>query len=55
MRLEATDASVEIITKSPDAEDRTVSHEAIYRWIYALPKGKLAKSFDPAAIRTYEA
>ncbi|MGN5734279.1 transposase [Arthrobacter psychrochitiniphilus] len=44
LRLEATDASVETITKSPDAEGRTVSHGAIYRWIYALPKGELAKS-----------
>lgn len=44
LRLEATDASVETMTKSPDAEGRTVSHEAIYRWIYALPKGELAKS-----------
>ncbi|PXA64482.1 IS30 family transposase [Arthrobacter psychrochitiniphilus] len=43
LRLEATDASVETMTKSPDAEGRTVSHEAIYRWIYALPKGELAK------------
>nr|WP_233912018.1 hypothetical protein [Arthrobacter polaris] len=32
------------MTKSPDAQGRTVSHEAIYRWIYALPKGELAKS-----------
>ncbi len=44
LRLEATDASVEIMTKSPDAQGRTVSHEAIYRWIYALRKGELAKS-----------
>lgn len=44
LRLEATDASVETMTKSPDAQGRTVSHEAIYRWIYALPKGELAKS-----------
>ena len=27
-----------------DAGGRTVSHEAVYRWIYALPKGELAKS-----------
>lgn len=44
LRLEATDTSVETMTKSPDAEGHTVSHEAIYRWIYALPKGELAKS-----------
>ena len=28
---------------SPNAEGRTVSHEAIYQFIYALPKGELAK------------
>lgn len=46
LRLEANDAaaSVETMTNSPDAEGRIVSHEAIYRWIYALPKGELAKS-----------
>lgn len=31
LRLEATHASVETMTKSPDAQGRTVSHEAIYR------------------------
>lgn len=30
LRLEAIDASVETMTKSPDAEGRTVSHGAIY-------------------------
>ncbi len=44
LRLEATETSVETMVKSPDAQGRTVSHEAIYRWIYALPKGELAKS-----------
>nr|WP_200171010.1 hypothetical protein [Tomitella cavernea] len=29
---------------SPDAAGWTVSHEAIYRWIYALPNGEWAKS-----------
>ncbi|MET4059471.1 hypothetical protein ABIB35_001002 [Arthrobacter sp. UYP6] len=42
LHLEAHDASVETMTKSPDAEGRTVSHEAIRRWIYGLPKGELA-------------
>ena len=28
----------------------TVSHEAIYTWIYALPKGELAQAGDPAAL-----
>jgi transposase, IS30 family len=44
LRLEATDVSVETMTKSPDAQGRTVSHEALHRWIYARPKGELAKS-----------
>lgn len=44
LRLEARDATVEPVANSIDAAGRTVSHEAIYRWIYALPKGELAKS-----------
>lgn len=44
LRLEAVDASVETMNGSPNAHARTVSHEAIYRWIYALPKGELAKA-----------
>ncbi|WP_245703114.1 helix-turn-helix domain-containing protein [Raineyella antarctica] len=43
LRLEADDASVEAMKHSPEAGGRTVSHEAIYRWIYALPKGELAR------------
>lgn len=43
LQLEAQDVTVGIMTKSPDAEGRTVSHEAIYQYIYALPKGELAK------------
>lgn len=43
LRLEATDATVGAMAKSPDAHGRTVSHEAIYQWIYAHPKGELAK------------
>jgi IS30 family transposase len=43
LHLEATDVSVEPMTHSPAAEGKTVSHEAIYRWIYALPKGELVK------------
>ena len=39
LHLEATDSSVETMTKSPHAQGRVVSHESIYRWIYALPKG----------------
>jgi IS30 family transposase len=44
LHLEATNLTVETMTKSPDVQGRTVSHEAIYRWIYALPKGELARS-----------
>lgn len=44
LHLEAGDATVETMVHSPDADGRTVSHEAIYRWIYALPKGELAKA-----------
>ena len=43
LRLEATDVSVGLMSHSPDAQGRTVSHEAIYRWIYAHPKGELAR------------
>lgn len=43
LRKEATDASVKTMRHSPPAEGRTVSHEAIYRYIYALPKGELAE------------
>lgn len=35
---------METITESPDTEGATVAHEALYRWIYALPKGELAKA-----------
>ncbi|MFT4127769.1 MAG: IS30 family transposase [Gordonia sp. (in: high G+C Gram-positive bacteria)] len=41
LRLEARDTTVGTVNRSPDALGRTVSHEAIYRWIYALPKGEL--------------
>lgn len=44
LRLEAQDASVATMKHSPEAQGRTVSHEAIYRWIYAHPKGELARS-----------
>ena len=43
LRLEAEDTTVGLMTASPPADGRTVSHEAIYRFIYALPKGELAK------------
>jgi len=42
LRREASDASVATMKHSPDAQGRTVSHEAIYQYVYALPKGELA-------------
>lgn len=42
LRLEAADASVDLMEGSAPADGATVSHESIYRWIYALPKGELA-------------
>lgn len=44
LRLESDDTTVDTMVHSPDAAGRTVSHEAIYQWIYALPKGELAKA-----------
>lgn len=43
LHLEASDATVELMNASPDAQGAGVSHESIYRWIYALPKGELAR------------
>lgn len=43
LRIEATDTSVGPVKGSPSAQGHTVSHEAIYRYIYALPKGELAR------------
>lgn len=43
LTLEAQDASVGPVNRSPSAEGHTVSHEAIYRYLYALPKGELAR------------
>lgn len=42
LRLEASDASVTTMPHSPAAQGRTISHEAIYRWIYAHPAKTLA-------------
>jgi IS30 family transposase len=42
LRAEAEDASLGAVSGSPAAAGRTVSHEAIYQYVYALPKGELA-------------
>lgn len=43
LRLEAADPTVERMGNSPDAAGRTVSGEAIYQYIYAIPKGELVR------------
>ncbi|RKS06033.1 IS30 family transposase [Nocardiopsis sp. Huas11] len=43
LKLEAEDASVEPMEGSIPAGGERVSHEAVYTWIYALPKGELAR------------
>ena len=43
LRLEATDPTVGRVANSLDAQGRTVSGEAIYQYIYAIPKGELAR------------
>ena len=43
LRLEAAAPTVERMANSPDARGQTVSGEAIYQYIYALPKGELAR------------
>jgi len=44
LTLEANDASVELMKGSTPAEGKTVSHEAIYQFIYAMPRGELVKN-----------
>lgn len=43
LRLEPADPTVERMSNSPDAQGRTVSGEAIYQHIYAMPRCELAK------------
>ncbi|MBB6122241.1 IS30 family transposase [Nocardiopsis algeriensis] len=43
LKLEAENASVEPMEGSLPADGERISHEAIYTWIYALPKGELAR------------
>lgn len=43
LRLEACDATVGLMDGSVPAGGLTASHEAVYQFIYALPKGELAR------------
>ncbi len=43
MRLEASGATVDLMPGSLPADGKTISHEAICQWIYALPNGELAR------------
>lgn len=44
LTLEAKDASVELTKGSTNAHGKTVSHQAIYQFIYAMPRGERAKN-----------
>ena len=44
LHLEATDDTVEPMKGSTPAQSKTASHEAIYRFIYAMPRGELARN-----------
>ena len=43
LRLETAHPSVERMANSPDAQGRTVCGEAIYQYVYAIPRGELAR------------
>lgn len=43
LKLEAADARVALMEGSLPAGGETISHEAVYTWIYVLPKGELAR------------
>nr|WP_237759807.1 helix-turn-helix domain-containing protein [Arthrobacter alpinus] len=55
LRLEATDVSVETMTKSPDAESRTVSQEAFLSVDLRPAQGRVGEAEDSAAVQAYEA
>ena len=44
LRLKAHDASVRLIKGATAAQGKTASHEAIYQFIYVMPRGELARN-----------
>lgn len=44
LTLEAREDTVDLMKGSTPAEGKTASHEAIYQFIYAMPRGELAKN-----------
>lgn len=44
LRLEASDPTVDLMKGSTPAEGKTASHEAIYQFIYAMPRAELARN-----------
>lgn len=44
LTLEAQDDTVELMKGSTPAQGKSASHEAIYQFIYAMPRGELAKN-----------
>lgn len=44
LRLEAGDDTVGLMKNSPPALGKVASHEAIYQFIYAMPRGELARN-----------
>lgn len=44
LTLEASDDTVDLMKGSTPAEGKTASHEAIYQFIYAIPRSELASN-----------
>jgi transposase, IS30 family len=43
LNAEAANQALPVAKGSPDGQGHTVSHETVYTWLYALPKGELAR------------
>lgn len=43
LKAEAGEGGLEVLPGSVPGQGRTVSHESVYTWMYALPKGELAR------------